>query len=86
MERDLSLLSEVVAVVREKLPRCPATIEAGTKLTSDLGVDSVQAVELVVDVEERFDCQLPDVVVRDIRTVGDLAVAIAGARVRVAAR
>ncbi len=38
----------------------------------DLGTDSLDTVELVMALEEEFDCDMPDNDVADIRTVGDV--------------
>ena len=38
----------------------------------DLGTDSLDTVELVMALEEEFDCDIPDNYATDIRTVGDV--------------
>lgn len=44
-----------------------------TDLQGDLGLDSVQVMELLVEVEERFDISIPLNVLPSVRTVRDLA-------------
>ena len=39
---------------------------------AEIGFDSLDEVELVMDVEEEFDIELPDEPAQDCRTVGDL--------------
>ncbi|OYV77669.1 MAG: acyl carrier protein [Acidithiobacillus ferrivorans] len=38
----------------------------------DLGTDSLDTVELVMALEEEFDCDIPDNYATDLRTVGDV--------------
>lgn len=40
-------------------------------LVEDLGCDSLDEVELIMDLEEIFSVEIPDVVARKVRTVGD---------------
>jgi acyl carrier protein len=41
-------------------------------LTNDLGADSLDAVELILAVEEKFGLEVPDSVAENVKTVGDL--------------
>ena len=45
----------------------------GTQILADLGLDSVQAMEILLEAEERFDISIPLNVLPSVRTVGDLA-------------
>jgi long-chain acyl-CoA synthetase len=73
-------LARVIALVAELCGREAASVGPGTRLTADLGLDSVRAVELALDVEERLGCRIPERRMRDVRTVGDLAAAVAASR------
>lgn len=44
----------------------------GTKLTEDLGADSLDLVELVMQIEEEFDIEIPDEEFENIATFGEL--------------
>ena len=46
------------------------TMEAS--ITEDLGADSLDAVDLVMSIEESFDVEIPDEEVENIKTVGDI--------------
>ena len=46
------------------------TMEAS--ITDDLGADSLDVVDLVMSIEERFDVEIPDEEVENIKTVGDI--------------
>ncbi len=44
-----------------------------TDLLSDLGLDSVQVLEMVLEMEERFDISIPVNKLSDVHTLRDLA-------------
>ena len=58
-------------IVRElKLDANKVTMEAN--LESDLGADSLDAVEVIMALEEEFDLEFSDDAATSIKTVGDL--------------
>ena len=46
------------------------TMEAS--IQNDLGADSLDIVDLVMSLEEEFDCEIPDEEIENIKTVGDV--------------
>jgi acyl carrier protein len=62
---------QVIAVVAEKLSADKEKINRNTNFTSDLNADSLDLVELVMELEERFDIQIPDDQTSKILTVGN---------------
>jgi acyl carrier protein len=40
-------------------------------LYADLGLDSMQALEIVLEMEKRFSVQIPEEALKDIRSLGD---------------
>ena len=52
------------------------TIEEGTQLVNDLGLDSLLVMEVVTEVEDCFDLSFPLNNLSDIQTVKDLALQI----------
>jgi len=59
------IIVEQLGVDEEKI-----TLEAS--FTDDLGADSLDIVELVMALEEKFDTEVPDEEAEKISTVGDL--------------
>jgi acyl carrier protein len=51
-------------------------IGADTDLSKDLGLDSVKVMEMMLDIEDRYDVAVPVNRLADVHTVGDLAEAI----------
>ena len=41
-------------------------------IQNDLGADSHDIVDLVMSLEEEFDCEIPDEEIENIKTVGDI--------------
>lgn len=59
-------------IISEQLEVDPAIINEGSSLTSDLGADSLDLVDLAMSVEDEFDIELSDEALEKIKTVGDL--------------
>ena len=62
------LLEGMQALVKGDTP-----ISGDTHIVKDLGLDSLQVMELVMDVEDRLDLSIPVNVIADIHTVGEFA-------------
>ncbi|MBE0495982.1 MAG: acyl carrier protein [Campylobacterales bacterium] len=67
----MALLDEVKEVVVEQLNVNPDEVKAESKFVEDLGADSLDVVELVMALEEKFDIEIPDADAEKIITVGD---------------
>ncbi|HET6573064.1 MAG TPA: acyl carrier protein [Fimbriiglobus sp.] len=63
-QRVMEIVSEHLAVNKEKLTRATNFIE-------DIGADSLDIVELVMELEEEFDIQIPDDQAEKIKTIGE---------------
>lgn len=64
-ERIKEMIVEELNVPAEKI-----TMEA--RLAEDLGADSIDAVELIMNIEDEFEVQVSDEQAQSIKTVGDL--------------
>lgn len=49
------------------------TLTEDTELVGDLGLDSVQVMEMLLEVEDRFSISIPVNILADVVTIGDLA-------------
>ncbi|MBS9778850.1 MAG: acyl carrier protein [Campylobacteraceae bacterium] len=67
----MALLEDVKEVVIEQLNVDPAEVKEDSKFVEDLGADSLDIVELVMALEEKFDIEIPDSDAEKIVTVGD---------------
>ncbi|MAT68443.1 MAG: acyl carrier protein [Planctomycetaceae bacterium] len=65
-----SVLERVIDIVSEQLGVDKEKITAETSFVNDLGADSLDTVELVMELEEEFDINIPDDAAEKIQTVG----------------
>ncbi|MEE8126407.1 MAG: acyl carrier protein [Nitrospirales bacterium] len=56
------------------LRRDPSTFQSEDSLRDDLGLDSLQTIELVYEVEAAFDLQIPDEDFGRLTTIGDVVI------------
>lgn len=68
-------MSEIAAKVKEiivdKLGVDATEVNEGANFTQDLGADSLDTVELIMDFEKEFGISIPDDEAKNIQTVGD---------------
>lgn len=67
----MALFDDVKEVVVEQLNVNPDEVKEESKFVEDLGADSLDVVELVMALEEKFDIEIPDEDAEKILTVGD---------------
>jgi len=67
----MAILDEVKEVVCEQLDVEADNVNADSKFVEDLGADSLDVVELVMALEEKFDLEIPDEEAEKIQTVAD---------------
>ncbi len=63
--------SRVKAIIVEKLGVDENEITPEAHFTTDLGADSLDTVELIMEFEKEFDIQIPDDQAEQIQTVGE---------------
>ena len=73
--------SKVKAIIVDKLGVDEAEVKNEASFANDLGADSLDTVELIMEFEKEFQIQLPDDQAEKISTVGD-AVAYIEANVK----
>ena len=72
VEMEMSLFGEIKKVISEQLGVQPEEIGPKTSLIADLGADSLDTVELVMALEERFRIEIPGEDVERMKTAGDV--------------
>ncbi|MHC3993662.1 acyl carrier protein [Sulfurimonas sp. HSL-1656] len=68
----MALLDDIKEVVVEQLSVNPDEVKPDAKFVEDLGADSLDVVELVMALEEKFDIEIPDDEAEKIQTVQDV--------------
>jgi len=76
-ETERTLLDLLRAQARE-----PITLDATTDFVADLGLESIQVMSFVMEVEEHFDVAIDLDTLSGVRTLRDLAAAVEAARER----
>ncbi len=66
------ILDEIVPVIAEKLGVDPSEVTMEASFTNDLGADSIDTVELMMDFEKKFNVHIPDDQQENVVTVGDV--------------
>ncbi len=65
-----SIEEEVIEIIVEQLGVDKEQITLETSFITDLGADSLDTVELVMEFEQKFDMEIPDDEAEKIQTVG----------------
>ena len=65
------IFAEVAEIIADKLGVAETEITEKANFVSDLGADSLDVVELVMEIEKKFDINIPDHDAETFKTVGD---------------
>lgn len=68
------MLEQIIELIADELNVDASTITKETNLESDLNVDSLDVVELVMRLEETFDVEISDEAAGNLKTVSDILV------------
>jgi len=70
--------SKVVSIIVDKLGVEETEVTNEASFTNDLGADSLDTVELIMEFEKEFNLSIPDEEAEKIETVGDAVAYIEG--------
>ena len=68
----MSVFDQVKAIICKELKLDPSKVLEDSNLKDDLGADSLDAVEIIMDIEDEFNIQIDDSEAENIKTVGDI--------------
>lgn len=68
----MALFDDVKAVIVEQLSVNADEVKLESKFVDDLGADSLDVVELVMELENKFNIEIPDEEAEKISTVKDV--------------
>lgn len=66
-------LERLIALAARRFDKDPSVLVEGSDVFESLGIDSLQALTLLSDLEKQFDVEVPDYELREVRTFGQLA-------------
>jgi acyl carrier protein len=75
-----NITEKVTEIIVEQLGVSADQVKPESNLIEDLGADSLDAVELVMAVEEEFGIEVPDEEAEKLRSVGDIMSHVEGAQ------
>ena len=68
----MAVFDDVRDVVVEQLSVAPDAVKLESKIIEDLGADSLDVVELVMALEEKFEVEIPDSDAEKLTTINDV--------------
>ena len=66
------IAQKVKEIIVDKLTVDESEVTPNAEFNKDLGADSLDTVELIMEFEKAFDLQIPDADAENIKTVGDI--------------
>ena len=69
--------SEIITVLTELITKCQPNFSAETlsndmNIRTDFDLDSIRIMEMIGEIEDRFDIEIPDRKLRELQTVGQI--------------
>lgn len=68
----MAVIDDIKEILVQQLAVKPEQIKSEAKIIGDLGADSLDAMEIVTALEERFGIAIPDEEATEIKTVGEI--------------
>ena len=68
----MAVFDDVRDVVVEQLSVAPEAVKLDSKIIEDLGADSLDVVELVMALEEKFEVEIPDSEAEKLISISDV--------------
>ena len=66
------VFEKVVQILAEQLSVDPDKITMDSMLEEDLDEDSLDAIDIVMSIEDEFGIEVPDEAITDMKSVGDI--------------
>ena len=76
METKESILNEIVTMVSDMFDIEPSKISSNSKLYDDLGLDSIDAIDMVLQLQDKANIEVDAEEFRTVRTVQDIVDAV----------
>lgn len=63
----------LIELIYDNIPDAPKNIGPSCRFLEDLGLDSLELFQVIIEAEEEFHCELEDECLKECQTVGQLA-------------
>ncbi len=67
----MTIKEKVIKILADKLELAVEDISEDSDIYDDLDADSIDLLEVILEVENEFDCEIDDQEIAEIRLVGD---------------
>lgn len=67
----MSNFEKIKDIIVKNLKKDGSTITEASRFGDDLGMDSLEQAELIMELEKEFNCEIPEEAAEKIATVGD---------------
>lgn len=78
MNDSKNLVSRLLELAAKRFDKDTSGLSPDDDMFEKLGIDSYQAMELLTDLEDEFDIEIPDYEIQGVNTFGGLAEVIEG--------
>ncbi|MEE3362617.1 MAG: acyl carrier protein [Anaerovoracaceae bacterium] len=68
----MNTFDKIKEIIADQLSVEPETITEGTSLMKDLEADSLDAVEIIMAIEDEYGIEIPDEDAENFQTIGDI--------------
>jgi len=68
---------QILDLLIKQLQKKPEDVKPNLRIKEDLNADSLDVVEILMEIEDRYGVQVPDEVIMSIKTVKDLTDVVA---------
>ena len=66
------MFDKTVEILKEYIDNSGCEVTMDSSLVDDLGLSSLEVINIVADFEDEFNIELPDRIIPNLRTVGDI--------------
>ena len=66
------MYEQIVAMIADQLAKDPASITPETRLIEDLKADSLEVVEMIMELEDKFSTRIPDEDLEKLQTIQNI--------------
>lgn len=66
------ILDEIKEILAENLDINTKDIDISSNLSDDLGADSLDAIDIVMSIEDKYSIEVPDEAIEKMKTVADI--------------
>lgn len=68
----MAVSDKIIKIIADQLNKDVSEITSEQELVQDLGADSLDAVEIIMNIEEEFGIEIPEEEASKIKTVGEI--------------